>query len=419
MQLYPKNGFVLTMNTSILADSCQAFVDQLADLQAQLDAETDPFHKRAIIRQIAEVKRELVACRAVHPNLVALIRDIMDATAPDSYRFVVCNQTSILGSGFHGYSRTTSDPPALRVALDDRLNIASMSKTLTAVAVLSALQEKHLEADTLVADFLPTEWTLNSNVKRLTFRDFLTHRTGFDETTDKSDYDGIRNSLEVGPPNAIQRDYNYRNINFAIFRIILPYLDSYDPKTQKVQLVLSGNEPPERVLASLYIASVNKRVLTPSGVAVAGCDSKTLVGGLPVLLYGFNPGDTHGVDLGDQTLVCGAEGWSLSVKDYARFLQALLFTEILVSNATRALMLTGGPLEHRGLGMNLDHQVAGSNVYSHGAWIPVGDAQVAGWYLYFQATDIIVVALSNAGHNPHQPNWFDSVKGAYARVFAH
>jgi hypothetical protein len=50
-----------------LGDPCQALVDQLADLEAQLDAETDPFYKRALIREIAQVRRRLIVCRAAKP----------------------------------------------------------------------------------------------------------------------------------------------------------------------------------------------------------------------------------------------------------------------------------------------------------------------------------------------------------------
>ena len=138
---------------------------------------------------------------------------------------------------------------------------------------------------------------------------------------------------------------------------------------------------------------------------------------LPVLLYEYQNPTVKGLDLGDRTLICGAEGWSLSVVDYAKFLQTLLFTEIIMSEKYRGYMLLGGPLEYKGSGMNMDNPLAGGNVYSHGAWIPWGKAQVAGWYLYFENTKLIVVVLSNAGHKPDWANWYDSVKQAYVQTY--
>ena len=103
--------------------------------------------------------------------------------------------------------------------------------------------------------------------------------------------------------------------------------------------------------------------------------------------------------------------------DYAQFLQTLLFTEIIVSEKHRAQMLGGSAADGHGLGINRGAPLAGSDVYSHGAWIPVGNAQVAGWFLYIQAPKLIVVALSNAGHKPGALNWFDRVKQAYTEVY--
>ena len=170
------------------------------------------------------------------------------------------------------------------------------------------LQTKNLSPDALVAPFLPPDWTLHAQVKKLTFRDFLTHRTGFNEATDRSDYAGIRQSMQQGPPNPIQAKYCYRNINFATMRLVLPYLNSYNRFTQKV--TLNAGSKPDETLAHTYIAIVNQRVLAPSGVVTAGCDSKTLKQpppqpSLPVLLYEYQQPAKKGVDLGDQTLYCG------------------------------------------------------------------------------------------------------------------
>ena len=76
-----------------------------------------------------------------------------------------------------------------------------------------------------------------------------------------------------------------------------------------------------------------------------------------------------------------------------------------------------GAADGHGLGINRDAPLAGSDVYSHGAWLPVGNAQVAGWFLYIQAAKLIVVALSNAGHNPGVENWFERVQQAYTEVY--
>jgi len=374
--------------------------------------------------------------------LTAKIAEIMKENSPDSYRFIVCNEDTVLGSGIGGFSRTAVDPPQMPTALDDRLNIASMSKTITAAAVLSLLQAKNLLPDTRVMSFLPSDWILHQGLQTLTFEHLLTHRSGFHleekqnkETQknefivnakgvtadqDASDYEGMKKLFAREPFFPVGSTRSYRNVNFAIFRIILPYLNSYNRFTKEVTLK-AGSKPAE-TLANAYISIVNQRVLEPSGVVPAGCDSKTLKQSpakpsLPVLLYEYQQPTKPGIDLGDSTLYCGAAGWSLSVVDYAQFLQTLFFTEIIMSEKNRALMMAIGVADGHGLGINRDSPLAGSDVYSHGASIPIGNAQVAGWFLYFQASKLIVVALSNAGHKPGAENWFDRVKQSYTEVY--
>ena len=146
------------------------------------------------------------------------IAEIMKENTPDSYRFVVCDEDKVLGSGIGGFSRMTIDPPVMPAKLGDRLIIASMSKTITAVAVLGTLQSKNLSPDTPVAPFFPTDWQLHDEVKKLTFRDFLTHRTGFywDGKTafqDGTDYESMKKIVAQKPFNPIKTGYSYRNIN--------------------------------------------------------------------------------------------------------------------------------------------------------------------------------------------------------------
>ena len=130
-----------------------------------------------------------------------------------------------------------------------------------------------------------------------------------------------------------------------------------------------------------------------------------------------------GIEEGDQTLWCGASGWCLSVGDIARVLQTALFTEVVLSEKSRAaLMGNYDPITqsgNQGMGMNLDAPRAGSTVYSHGAWIPYHNgAMLAGWFYYFEKSRRIAAALSNAGHNPNVENWGHRMLSAYEEVYA-
>jgi CubicO group peptidase (beta-lactamase class C family) len=360
-----------------------------------------------------------------HFALEQRMRDVMQQEAPDSYRFALFDAAKLRGSGAGGWSRSPADPPALKAAVEDRHNIASMSKTITAAAVLNALQEKQLSPDSPVAPFVPPGWTLSATVQTLTFRDFMTHRTGFhwDGKTafqDRSDLAGIREILAQEPVKPAKAARDYRNINFAVFRILLPFLDAYDPVAKKVPAAFRNARHPEAQLAQRYVEIVNARVLKPAGIGPASCHPDTLrpptrAGARPApltraLAYPYAAGETKGIDPGDRTLTCGASGWCLSVTEIGEVLRNLFFTDKILSGSYREAMITADPPPSFGMGMNREAPVAGSPVYSHGAVIPFGatiDApMLCGFYLVFPALPLIVVALSNAGHKPPgNPNW--------------
>lgn len=365
------------------------------------------------------------------------VKAIMNDRFPDGHSFTVySNQSKHLISGSGGFARRAVDQPEIKASPTDRVNLASVSKMITAAAVASVLRQKNLPADTLVAAFLPPLWNVHPAVKTLTFADFLTHRTGFDNDpgsnpnkgyiSDGSTYDEIKFSLEKGPTFKPKADYRYVNMNFNIFRIILPYLNSYNSSTKKVTLAIPAGNPPDKFLADTYVTVVNERVLQPSGVAYAGCSSETLLRPsainplprVPVLLYEYNNPTRHGLDLGDQTLTCGASGWNLSVVDLSKVLQNLLFTENIVPEKDKMLFTTGEQNTQEGFGMNRDTDLAGSKVFSHGGWLPFDERQLHAGYLYFEATGIIVTSIGTGGHKSTGANWFGLITEAYDQTYS-
>jgi D-alanyl-D-alanine carboxypeptidase len=306
---------------------------------------------------------------------------IIRENSPTSYRYVLCDGSSMIRTGAGGFSRREIDKPMRPARLEDRLEICSLSKMITAAAVLATLQEKNMSPDELVAPFFPSDWKLHDEVKKLTFRDFLTHKTGFlwspDAAGPKQDgtsFLDVKKIVGQMPFNPIKTESLYRNVNFAVFRIVLPYLASYDRFARTVTLI--EREPKDAILARSYVDIVNRVLLSPSGVTHAGCNSKTLsasvapkgrpapIGSeIPVLAYHFMKADEPGLDQGDRTLGAGSSGWCLSAPDLARVLQTLLFTEVVLSEKSRSHMKT--TQIGYGCGMRLAELKKGSLVHFH------------------------------------------------------
>jgi CubicO group peptidase (beta-lactamase class C family) len=257
---------------------------------------------------------------------------------------VVGYQLAVNYKGIHarragwGLSRTAADAPATAMTVNQRLNLASVNKTFTAVAVLRALAAKKMTVDVKISPYLPGTWTLGPGVDTVTFRELLTHKSGFrNETcgaTFLEGYESLKNGVAQGlvSKNGVWfKNYCYQNGNFALFRVILPYLTGAFKTTDAIT--------PDS-LAESYLAILNKEVIEPSGIATkAQC--KPNPSPAPVLFYPFPAGTTKGWDFGDWTQTCGSGGLHLSGAEVALFLHHLSRTEDLLSTTQRMSMYGG------------------------------------------------------------------------------
>lgn len=119
------------------------------------------------------------------------------------------------------------------VALDQsptkQMNIASVTKTITAAAVLKAIQDKkavgypNLTIHSKVDPFLPTAWVRGPGVKELTFRELLSQYSGMKDNGGGTKVEDLRQWIADGVTRE-KGDFEYINCNIAIFRVILPYM---------------------------------------------------------------------------------------------------------------------------------------------------------------------------------------------------
>jgi hypothetical protein len=163
-----------------------------------------------------------------------------------------------------GLARTAGDLPKLAMGPDVMVNVASVGKMFTTIAVLQSLARHHLSIDSRISPFLPPDWVRGPGVDTITFRELLTHRAGFrlDSglvfTTDNAAKEQIKQGI-----NRVDKQVpSYNNINFTIFRDLLPFMEGVrDPG------------PAARAAAAdrFFIAYVQRQVFDPVGVTDARC----------------------------------------------------------------------------------------------------------------------------------------------------
>lgn len=258
------------------------------------------------------------------------------------YSYAITLHGQLDRDGAFGEARTDADGSPVAQSSTKEMNIASVSKTITAVAVMQRLEALGIDIDDSIEPWLPPTWVTGPGIDDLTFRDLLTHESGlYLNVTEDPDlglgytYDALRQYIALG----INPDYKvfvYQNANFAMFRILIPYLWPNAWPVLEWAESLEESQPGtlDSTTAYLYWLYVFQSVLVPSGVTAACAPSDTD----PTLLYRFPYDGSIGVDAGDWSAICGSGGWYLSAVELAAFLAHIRFDDGVLSDQARAIM---------------------------------------------------------------------------------
>jgi CubicO group peptidase (beta-lactamase class C family) len=313
---------------------------------------------------------------------------------------------------YGGLARTATDSPSLQMAPHIVTNIASVSKTMTAVAVIQLLAKDHVSIKAAIAPYLYPDWKRGPNIDSLTFFDLLTHQSGFAQVTQFGsfgktpceqaiDYDGLEAMVAHGVSASNIGAGDYGNCNFALLRELMPKLQGHD---------LSGyaNGPGRAQESSAeYIDYLNAHVFQPVGVPQRQCrpSNPTNV----VLSYPFPPGSTPGNSWGDWTLSCGGGGWVLSANDIFAVVNSLAGDSRLLNNTLKQPMFTTS----LGWDSAVRSDCPSPNVCKNGGLVGSGTTLWLNTYAGILACNVPVVAVANS---PLSEDIIDIVADAYAKA---
>ena len=269
-----------------------------------------------------------------------------------------------------GKRRTASDPPEQDFTIDHRYNPASVTKVITAVALLQLIEKNNLSIQDKIWTYLPKHWIIPNSIKEISFRQLLRHTAGirFDPGNTLAD---IRTSIEHGvnlSDTATGCDGSaeicYKNINYAICRVLIAYLDVYRPST-----IPFNNGIEELIISKRFIDYMQKNIFDKLNISSVTCTPPANGG---TLFYPFPAGSFHGTDFGDWALSGGPAGIQLSTNELSTFLLQLRISTILLSKNMLQIMddnSFGWDVPPAGSPWNVD----GDECNSKGGWFP-GDA---------------------------------------------
>ena len=194
-----------------------------------------------------------------------------------------------------------------------RMHVASVSKYLTALGMMKALNLAQLSYDTKIIDYLPDSWAKGNNINQITFRNLLTHTSGFDLPCCASDYEYMKQKVQAGVSNV--GEYDYHNMNFGLCRILIPVVMKYINKNTS----LTGSSLDISTIL-WYQYFMQEKVFTPAGVASVSCDLNPAYKN--ALAYKFPGSNEDGWNSGNLYSMSGGAGWRLSVAELMKIMSS-------------------------------------------------------------------------------------------------
>ena len=247
------------------------------------------------------------------------------------YQFAITKNGLLNKTGAGGLARRSADG-LQAMTPSHRMQLASVNKTLAAVAVLQLLEANKLSVNSPVKPWLPAAWTQGLGVwNGLTFKHLLTHTSGFWQNfnalsdAEKSLWNNGWDGMEFAVSNGAQPGaaYKYINMNFALFRAIVPALWKASPKNPGIGAITESNYD------DWFRLYMQKYVFTPSGIPNVTCQSQAPA--IPAA-YGYDVSDPleGGLTANVTSDDCGGHaGFHLSARNLAAFMAHLRYGKLL------------------------------------------------------------------------------------------
>lgn len=249
-----------------------------------------------------------------------IIRDELDGKVVGGYAYAVLNQGEIVAQGAEGWARAPweREHPEVKWTLDKPMGIAGLSTTVTAVALLKLWEESRTKPHKFSLD--EPFWQhikgicpkASEDVKRVTIRHLLTHRSGLKKVDDCATPQDLEKLLKL--PLADKRGGvpQYHNNNYYILRTVLEQI--------------SGEE---------YTPYVKEHVLKPMGITRMETHGEFEQPTCAYLKLGnARPGFPFDKSWDASA---GAEGWYASADDLARFLTGIRQHKVLTPQTTQIM----------------------------------------------------------------------------------
>jgi CubicO group peptidase (beta-lactamase class C family) len=243
------------------------------------------------------------------------------------YAYALSQAGQVVRQDGVGLARTGADLPMTERTETQKMHIASVSKTMTAIVLLRLLAASNISVDSAIGGFLPADWARGDGVTTITFRQLLTHRSGFGQSAASgSDYNNLR--VLVALPVPAKGSYDYDNDNYGLMRVLIAVMLGADLQ----------NLPLDK---GAFTTAVFLNYATAAYGAVGVPFSCEPAASAPTLQYDFPDTGNPGYAEPSRSLSCGGFGVMVSARNLARTLAYLRYTQDLMPGSSFQQMKSG------------------------------------------------------------------------------
>lgn len=263
-------------------------------------------------------------------NLISYVE--AGGNSPIGWAYTISENGNLKRSDAFGKARNTADG-SMDFTLDKEINVASVSKFYTAIAVMQLLEANNLTIEDDIIEWLPASWTKGQGVSNITFKDLLKHESGLQSTNNNFDttlgYQGLKDCIATGVVNAKTR--NYLNVNFALYRVLIPSLWSNLGGSPAIDIENDANTQ------FMYLLYMQENIFDRLSLPLVGCFPENR--NVSTLYYNANDGSNNGgVYYGDWNNKCGGGGYFMTTLEMAKVNAYFEHTEVLVTKEQRDIM---------------------------------------------------------------------------------
>lgn len=209
--------------------------------------------------------------KPIDPIILHLAQILQDSLSAHDigYSFAIAQGGNEVMQGAGGpQSRVFEGIGEAPMTVSSKMQIASMTKTLTAAAFLQLAQKHNITPQTFISPYLPASWKKGPLIETLTFDDLLKHRSGFRNYNNNCNtagnflenrWGGLKELIEKGIQEH-EKTYCYQNANYSLFRVLIPSLLGYQ--------FINDDAIDDQETSRIYTEYITKELFNKAGVNV-------------------------------------------------------------------------------------------------------------------------------------------------------